>query len=71
MRPRRAVEAAATPGSRGPEQEVWSGMGVRSSWLPRRRTCAKQAIGLHEGIGQSTFGIIANFWGSLESCVEL
>ena len=32
---------------------VWVGMGVRSSWLPRRRTCAKQAIGLDEGIGQS------------------
>ena len=31
-RPRRAVEAAATPGSRGPEQR---GVGVRSSWRSR------------------------------------
>ena len=46
-RPRRA---AATPGSRGPEQVAWV---CDAAGEPRPRTWAKQAIGLDERIGQS------------------
>ena len=46
-RPRRA---AATPGSRGPEQVAWV---CEAAGEPRPRTWAKQAIGLDERIGQS------------------